>query len=119
MQFHVVDDEGHLADIVVSMLKIMGFSGRAFTSPYQYLEYVNSSDYMKPLAILTDIVMPGMTGYEMIKAVKQIHPDQRFITISGTPYVKKEDDIGAFASLAKPVNMDVLEETINALVRNQ
>jgi len=71
--------------------------------------------------ILTDLSMPGLDGQQLLKRVKQTHPDTPVIVISGICSEEEGQSsvaLGAFAYLTKPFNLDVVEETVNrALAR--
>ena len=68
--------------------------------------------------VLTDIVMPGLTGIEMVDILKQSRPDLKFLFMSG--YASRE--LGRELSsppepfLPKPFSLDQLSEAVeNAL----
>jgi DNA-binding NtrC family response regulator len=66
--------------------------------------------------ILTDLSMPGLDGQQLLKLVKQTHPDTPVIIISGKGTEEEAQsslDLGAFAYIAKPFRLKDLEETIN------
>ncbi|MBP3361228.1 MAG: response regulator [Clostridia bacterium] len=68
--------------------------------------------------ILTDIVMDGISGLELIDKVMREYPDIKTIILSGYDefdYVKKAIDLGAYAYLTKPVNLEELSECIEKM----
>lgn len=90
MLFHIVDDQPIICAYVSELLKEVGHEPRFFLSPVDYLEYLKSNRYMKPAAIFTDISMPSMGGYEMIRRVQLDYPDQKFVIVSGKPEIRSE-----------------------------
>lgn len=116
MQFHIVDDDRQVCDVFTAMLQTAGFSARAFYCPRHYLEHVNSTDYEKPAVIVTDIVMPGMTGYEMIEAIRKIYPRQKFMIISASPDIKHPVLYELCMFLGKPLRMEALAAAAKAMI---
>ncbi|KWX69855.1 response regulator transcription factor [Paenibacillus jilunlii] len=65
--------------------------------------------------VITDIMMPQMTGLELIREVKVRSPLTKFIILSGYEefnYVREGITLGVENYLLKPVNIDELEATI-------
>jgi len=116
MQFHVIDDDRQVSDVFTAMLQSMGFSARAFYCPRHYLEYVNSSSYEKPAVIVTDILMPGITGYELIEAIREVDPRQKFMVISATPDIRHPALYELCMFLGKPLRMETLAEAVKAII---
>ncbi|MDN4599620.1 response regulator transcription factor [Paenibacillus sp. F6_3S_P_1C] len=71
--------------------------------------------------IITDIMMPQMTGLELIREIKERNPYTKFIILSGYEefkYVREGISLGVENYLLKPVNMDELEATIKHMQRD-
>ena len=117
MEFHVIDDEKHVGDVIVDMLNAHGFSSIAFNCPRQYLEHARSSEFKKPVAVFTDITMPGINGYEMIDELRKIYPDQKFVVISASSDVRHPaiSEVGMF--LSKPLRMETLGKAAASLIQ--
>jgi len=65
--------------------------------------------------ILTDLSMPGLDGQQLLKRVKQTHPDTPVIVISGTCSAEEGQSsvaLGAFAYLSKPFRLEDVEATV-------
>jgi len=90
MLFHVIDDQPIICAYVSELLQEVGHEVQTFLSSLDYLEYLKSSRYMRPAAIFTDITMPSMNGYEMIRRVRIDYPDQQFVIVSGKPDIRIE-----------------------------
>ena len=70
--------------------------------------------------ILSDINMPGMSGLELLKNIKQKHrvppPIVMMITAYGDPEnYKQAMDLGADDFITKPVDFNILKEKIKTL----
>jgi len=81
--FHIIDDEEILCELAAELISSAGFETISYTSPVDYLNYVNSDAYVVPDAIFTDIQMPGMNGYELIDKIRVRFPDMKIVVVSG------------------------------------
>jgi CheY-like chemotaxis protein len=71
--------------------------------------------YQPPrLAILSDILMPGGSGYYLMHEVRKDYPQQKFIMLSATPM---EEHGGDFACMyfCKPVSIERLQAALALL----
>src|SRR5215217_8955206 len=66
--------------------------------------------------ILSDIQMPTMNGISLLKKVKAVEPLLPVVFLTGYSdrYASAAWELGAFAVLDKPVNLDLLIETLEA-----
>ncbi len=68
-----------------------------------------------PAVVLLDVMMPRLTGDEIVKMIKAWKPEIHVIMLSAhlTPEIENECMFnGALACFQKPINFDVLLETI-------
>jgi len=77
----VVDDEAVIADTIVAILNKMGFAASAAYSGESALQMAL---LVPPALLLTDVVMPGMSGIELAIAVTKAIPDCKTLLFSGT-----------------------------------
>src|SRR6266542_4095172 len=77
----------------------------------QAFEYLELEDYD---VVITDVHMPGLGGIEVLKRIREIHPNTPVIIISGTETEKEESllEMGAFAFIHKPFQLEEVETTI-------
>jgi CheY-like chemotaxis protein len=62
-----------------------GFKVAGFTNPAEAIEYFNQQQQKKPdafCAVLSDIRMPGLSGFQVARHVKQTNPDVKVILLS-------------------------------------
>ena len=79
----VVDDEPMIADMVGNFLGMEGLEVAVFHNPKSaWVTFEKANP--KPQILIADHRMPGMSGLELIKLCKQIHPQLKTISISGT-----------------------------------
>jgi len=73
-----------------------------------------------PDVMVLDLRMPGLDGLEVLRRVKARYPQVAVIVMTGRGSDQDEEEatrLGAFAYLAKPVDIAVLMETIRAAGR--
>lgn len=68
-RIYLVDDDRFLLDMYAVKFKNAGHEVRAFQQPEELLTTLRGGD--APDAILIDIVMPGMTGFETIEVMRR------------------------------------------------
>src|SRR5207244_11093446 len=84
--------------------------------PLQYIE-IEKYD-----AILTDIAMPGLTGVELLKKIQEHDSTTPVILISGKGSEQDPKallDLGAFAYVTKPFNLDEIEQVVERAVETR
>ncbi len=77
----VVDDDSDIAYVLKQSLLKNGFLVSAFTNPEEALKNFqsNSKDYC---LMLSDIRMPGFSGIQLARKVKEINPDVKVILMT-------------------------------------
>jgi CheY-like chemotaxis protein len=120
MRFLVVDDEPDNVGVVVKLLTLLGGEVISAENGQEGLEFARSK---QPDAILADLSMPVMSGWEMLYHIKQD------TTLQGTPVIAltahamsgdRERVLAAgFASyIAKPIDVPTFIPTLVNLLKN-
>lgn len=76
----IVDDEWIIAETLATILNKAGFHAYPFHNSGQALVRALSSP---PDILITDVMMPGMTGIELAIALTKEHPECRILLFSG------------------------------------
>jgi len=76
----VVDDDVSILDTLRQSLSMEGYTCEVFTRAEDALEALERTP---PEILLTDIVMPGMQGLDLVGRAKRIHPDITAIVMTG------------------------------------
>ena len=76
----VVDDESVIADTLAEILTRSGYTG---VPAYDGDEALETALLMPPEMLITDVVLPGMSGIELAITVRRIFPDCKIILFSG------------------------------------
>jgi CheY-like chemotaxis protein/glycine cleavage system H lipoate-binding protein len=116
----VVDDEIPVCKSVSSALEQEVYAVDLALSGEEALKKEQENRYD---VIIADLMMPGMSGMELLKAVKAKRPDLTVIMITGYPSVKtavQAVKLGAFDYIPKPFTPDELRSLVRrALKRKQ
>ncbi|HYX55153.1 MAG TPA: response regulator [Nitrososphaeraceae archaeon] len=96
----IVDDEFDIVTLIKASLQNHGFNTLAFTDPLLALEHFrnNSKDFA---LVISDIRMPSMNGYELIRKIKAERPTIKTILISAFEINKEE-----FSKIMPTVKID-------------
>jgi PAS domain S-box-containing protein len=115
----VVDDEPDARTLLKRLFDRAGATTVAASSGTQALEHLA---VRIPDVLICDIGMPGMDGYELIRAVRKIPPEQggRTPAIALTAFARSEDRTRSLHSgfqihLSKPVELNELFAAIASL----
>ena len=105
----VVDDEPLIASTLAMILSNSGFNAIAFNKP---LEALQASQSEAPDLLISDIMMPFLSGIELATQVKEICPNCNVLLVSGQAntgnYLKNGQ---RFEFLSKPVHpLDMLRK---------
>ncbi len=107
--FLVVDDEKTQRETLRKVLESWGHTVQEASNGSKALEMVKGN----PIdVIMTDLRMPGMTGLELLKAVKDTRPDVDVVVMTAYGSVEKAVEamqVGAVDFVTKPVDLDQLE----------
>lgn len=117
VMLHVIDDEEFVRELIEIIIADAGYRVLCFESGNQYLEYLDSPQFEKPIAVLTDVTMPGINGYDLAIEIRKKYPLQKIVLISGN--ADDEHHVRAARqlcyTLSKPFQPPTLEKLIHAL----
>jgi two-component system, NtrC family, sensor kinase len=114
----VVDDEEPVALLLSRLLRELGHIPSVVTSGSAALELIRVNPFD---LVLTDVKMPGMSGFELYQTIQERDPDlsHRLVFVTGdtlTPTTQlRIAEIGN-PYLAKPFSIDRLEAVVQALL---
>ena len=112
----VVDDEESTREVVTLMLRNIGFEVHSVGSGNDALDELRRKSYT---FLLTDIMMDGMDGLELIRQSRNDHPDVCAIAMTGYLMEYKYVDVvnaGATDFINKPFNIEELEAKIKRAI---
>ncbi|WP_432734873.1 sigma-54-dependent transcriptional regulator [Maridesulfovibrio sp. FT414] len=115
----IVDDEAIARENLTHVLTEEGHTTTAVGSGTEALQKIGKQDFE---LVLTDLMLPGMNGIELLEHIKEIQPSTQVIVITGhatvdTAVVAMQK--GAHSYIAKPLNFGELKaQVFNALERH-
>ena len=112
----VVDDDQVIRDLIISFLTFSGYEAHGAQNGQEGLDMVLQHH---PDLVITDIHMPLMNGFQLLKAVKKIGPDIPVIFITGYAHLRRffsEQNAQADGFLEKPFNLDSLNSMVEKFV---
>lgn len=113
----IVDDEGPIADMIEDFCSLFGHSTRVLNDGENVLETVKE---FKPDLILLDLVMPNVSGLEVMEILKEDAAAKNVPVIIISSIANNVAAEGVLkeckAILAKPIHMDTLKSNIDTAV---
>lgn len=113
----VIDDSPSFLTATSSMLQESGFRVRGFSSPGETLVALKKE---LPHVIVSDILMPGINGVELLARIREIDPELPVILVSSSPnleFATRAIQNGAFELLTKPVSQEQLLLSVGRAVK--
>jgi DNA-binding NtrC family response regulator len=116
----IVDNEFDIVALIKRALQKYGFNTLAFTDPLLAFEHFQKNSE-RFAVVISDIRMPSMNGYELVRKIKAKHPTIKTILISAFEIDKDEfskmmPTIKIDDFITKPISLKQLVHVIeNAL----
>lgn len=111
----LVDDQAQVAATFRRVLLRLGYRVEAFTSPLTALEHVRA-DPQRPDLLITDMVMPQMSGEDLVNAVRRLRPNIPVIICTGYNPSGLKINGPVADTLNKPVDPAKLAHSIRAMI---
>ncbi|MCB2226056.1 MAG: response regulator [Desulfarculaceae bacterium] len=108
----LVDDEREFVETLSERLMLREIGSAVV---YDGTEALKMAAEEEPEVIVLDLKMPGIDGVEVLKRLKTDHPEMEVIILTGHGSARDRElclQIGAFAYLEKPVDIDQLSEVM-------
>jgi PAS domain S-box-containing protein/putative nucleotidyltransferase with HDIG domain len=108
----IVDDEKSIRATLAEFVREDGHEVRTAESA---VEALRLAEVDPPDVVVTDIILPRMSGVELLGRIHERFPDIQVIMITGEPTVETAADavrLGAFDYLAKPISSDAVRSTV-------
>ena len=114
----IIDDEPFVLSVLYELLKPQ-YECKTATSALEALEYLREEAFD---LVISDIVMPGMSGLELLERICQPQCQMVVILISGNLNIQSAIEAmrrGAFDYITKPFNLTDVEAAVTRALRHQ
>jgi len=114
-----VDDQRYFRELIAGLLRDEGYEAETAASGEEALRILERSDYD---VVLSDLVMPGMDGSELLRRVKQRNPEQEVVVVTGVVDIATAVEamkLGAGDYLLKPFDRRALAVTLEGLLQRR
>ena len=107
-----MDDEKEYVQTLSDRLQTRDLDSAVAYDGEEALSYIEKDE---PDVMVLDLKMPGVNGMDVLRKVKKERPHVEVIILTGHGSEKDRSlamELGAFAYLEKPVDIDVLSKTM-------
>jgi two-component system, LuxR family, response regulator FixJ len=116
---HIVDDDDALRESLAFLLGTARIDVATYPSAAAFLEAIPGA---KLSCVITDVRMPGMSGIDLLKRLREMKIDVPVIVITGhgdVPLAVEAMKIGAIDFLEKPFDDEVLLASVKAAIERR
>ena len=115
----VVDDETQVCKVLAGILTRAGLDVRIANNGYDALKIAESKSCS---VAIVDLKMPGLSGMETIRRLKEVDPDMETIIFTGYPSLESSLDAiehHVFGYLSKPVERHVMLRMVERAIERR
>ena len=114
----LIDDNAVQAATRQTILKRAGYFVIPVLNPVRALEQFRNNEFPDDVdLIITDHLMPGMTGAEFVRELRKTHPNLPVMVISGLDEAEAEYEGMNVTFRLKPLLPEVLLQSVDQLIR--
>jgi CheY-like chemotaxis protein len=113
----VIDDDSRIRDALQEIMASFGYSAATAASGGEGISLFDKGRYN---VVLTDLLLPDMTGWEVLAAVRALDPHIPVIIVTGAPVDADDRRIALppVAFVKKPVDMGILDEALSSVLHD-
>jgi DNA-binding NtrC family response regulator len=115
----IVDDDKIIVESLVEFLKLEGYEAAGVGS---FAAAMSAMERQRFNLVITDINMPDSDGFELLRVIRQRHPDVVVVMITGYGTIESAVEaikMGAYDYLTKPIIDDEIRLVIERALQQQ
>ncbi len=115
----VIDDDETMIHLISALLEEINCEVKTASNGLVAMKLLDEHGFD---LVITDIIMPGMEGLELVRKVSRSHPDVKIIAMSGyrasghLDYLKHAQEFGADQTFEKPFDVELFLNSVKDLV---
>ena len=116
---HIIDDDEALRESLVFLLRTAQIEAESYASAGSFLDILPGA---RLSCVITDVRMPGMSGIDLLRKLRELKIDVPVIVITGhgdVPLAVEAMKIGAMDFLEKPFDDEVLLASVKSALKRQ
>ena len=116
---HVIDDDDAPRESLAFLLSTARIAVATYPSAAAFLEAIPTAELS---CVITDVRMPGMSGIDLLKRLREMKIDVPVIVITGhgdVPLAVEAMKVGAIDFLEKPFDDEVLLASVRAAIKRR
>jgi two-component system response regulator FixJ len=116
---HVIDDDEALRESLIFLLRTAEIEARSYASAAAFLDALPLKGVT---CVITDVRMPGLSGIDLLRRVKELGIEVPVIVITGhgdVPLAVEAMRYGAIDFLEKPFDDEILLRSVRVALRQQ
>jgi DNA-binding NtrC family response regulator len=114
-----VDDDQQILEIVSAYLDRFGYPVDTVNNGMVAIDKIQQKDYA---VVFTDLIMPEISGLDLLKAVKKSNPSTEVIIVTGYGTIESAIEalkLGGYDYLQKPINFERLKILIERIIEKK
>jgi len=114
-----VDDDQQILDVVEAYLMRNGYTVDTINNGLTAIEMIQHKEYA---AVFSDLIMPEISGLDLLKSIKEISPATEVIIVTGYGTIESAIEAlkrGSYDYLQKPINFERLKILIDRIVEKR
>jgi two-component system, cell cycle response regulator len=114
-----VDDQRYFRELITGLLTHEGYEVIAVGSGEEAVAALERERFD---VVVTDLVMPGMNGTDLVRRIKATDPEQDVVVVTGVVDVRSAVDamkLGASEYLLKPFDRDALAAALDSILQRR
>jgi len=119
MTLLIVDDERNIRVFMQRVLGRMSLGFKNIITAENGLDALDKAKASPPDIIITDVVMPWLSGHKLVEALKKVNPLCIYIFISGhdnVSYLQEAISLQVFRYILKPIRIQELTEVLTLAI---